>query len=143
METVFINRLAKFPTLGLVLATLPGGCVTKSQADMQARLAFMAGQQQALMQQQQRPQPPPVYRGPGVIFMGAVRNPTVPWREGLTLTQAIVRAQYTGTGDPAAILIHRGGENITIEPRQLLNGQDVPLQVGDVIELQPGQDPAP
>lgn len=124
---------------GLVCAIAAGlnGCVTKARADMQARLAFMAGQQQAMMQQQQaQRQQMTVYRGPSVTFIGPVQNFVVPWRDGLTLAQAIVSAQYTGNGNPSAITIHRAGQDIAVDPKQLLNGEDFPLQVGDVVELQ-------
>ena len=119
-----------FLSLGLA------GCVTKSQADAQARMAFLEGQNQALMRLQEGKQPPPM-SGPGVTFIGPVQNLAVPWRTGLTLTQAIVVAQYTGTGDPSAIVIHRNGQDIPINPKGLLNGEDFVLQAGDIIEIQP------
>ena len=75
--------------------------------------------------------------GPGVTFIGPVQNPAVPWRIGLTLAQAVVSAQYTGATDPSAIVIHRNGEDIPVNPKGLLNGEDFALQLGDVIEIKP------
>jgi hypothetical protein len=119
----------------LTISWLLNGCVSKSKADAQARMAFLAGQQQATMRMQQMQQPQQA-RGPSVTFTGPVQNFVVAWRVGLMLTQAIVGANYLGNGDPSAIVIHRSGQDIPIDPKQLLNGEDFPLQIGDVIELQ-------
>ncbi len=120
----------------LALIVPLAGCVTKSQADARARLAFLEGQNQALMRMQLNA-PAPQSFGPGVTFTGPVQNPAVPWRIGLTLAQAVVSAQYTGTTDPSAIVIHRNGEDIPVNPKGLLNGEDFALQLGDVIEIKP------
>jgi hypothetical protein len=111
---------------------LVNGCVTKAQADAKARMAFLAGQQQATMRMQQMQQQA---RGPSVTFVGPVQNFVVTWREGLMLTQAIVSANYLGNGDPSGIVIHRSGQDIPIDPKQLLNGEDFLLQPGDLIEF--------
>ncbi len=123
------------PTLLVLLVPL-AGCVTKSQANARARLAFLEGQNQALMRMQQNA-PVPQSSGPGVTFIGPVQNPAVPWRIGLTLAQAVVSAQYNGATDPSAIVIHRNGEDIPVNPKGLLNGEDFALQLGDVIEIKP------
>ena len=107
-------------------------CVSKQAADTQARMAFLAGQQQATMRLQQQQ-----VRGPSVTFIGPVQNLNVAWKPGLRLTQAIVSASYTGNGDPSVIVLHRNGEETPIDPKALLRGEDLPLQAGDVIELQP------
>ena len=120
----------------LIWSLALAGCVTKSQADAQARMAFLEGQNQALMRLQENKRSPGG-SGPGVTLIGPVRNLAVPWRTGLTLTQAIVSGEYTGTGDPSAIVIHRNGQDIPISPKGLLNGEDFVLQLGDVIEIQP------
>ena len=112
------------------------GCVTKSEADARVRIAFLEGQNQALMRMQGNSPAIPA-AGANVTFIGPVQNLAVPWRTGLTLTQAIVGAQYTGTGDPSGIVIHRNGQDIPINPKGLLNGEDFVLQVGDVIEIKP------
>jgi hypothetical protein len=113
------------------LAFLLSGCVSKSKADAQARMAYLAGQQAAFMQMQQQQA-----RGPGVTFIGPVQNPFVKWSEGLTLSQAIVSAVYTAPTDPGEIIIRRNGQQIQFDPKQLLRRQDLPLEAGDIIELQ-------
>ncbi len=123
--------------VGLLLAVGIAGCVTQSQADAQARMAFLEGQNQALMRMQGGTAPAQTPVGPGVTLIGPVQNLAVPWRVGLTLTQAIVSAHYTGNDDPSAIVIHRNGQDIPINPKGLLKGEDFVLQVGDVIEIQP------
>ena len=105
------------------------GCVSKSKADAQARTAFLAGQQQAIMRMQQAQ-----IQGPSVTMRGQVRNPVLPWTEGLTLAQAIVNADYYGP-DPRQILIVRGGRAIAYDPKNLLSGADIPLQPGDLVEI--------
>jgi hypothetical protein len=117
----------------LTIPLLVNGCVTKAKADAQARMAFLAGQQQATMRMQQMQQQQA--RGPSVTFVGPVQNFVVAWRDGLMLTQAIVSANYLGSGDPSGIVIHRSGQNIPVDPKQLLNGEDFLLQPGDLIEF--------
>ncbi|HZL43322.1 MAG TPA: hypothetical protein VFD66_08575 [Verrucomicrobiae bacterium] len=115
----------------VITALALSGCVSKSKANTMARMAYLSGQQagfsQALQQQA---------HGPGVTFIGQVQNPFVKWHQGLTLSQAIVLAVYTSANDPASIIIRRAGQSIPVDPKQLLNGQDVPLESGDVVELQ-------
>ncbi len=119
----------------LITALAPvvlNGCVTKTEAKRQAQVAFMQGQQQAMMRMQQMQS-----RGPSVSFTGQVQNMVVAWHPGLTLTKAIISANYLGSGDPSAIVIHRYGQDIPIDPKTLLSGEDVPLQSGDAVEIQP------
>ncbi len=111
----------------IVLAVLAGGCVSKSKADAQARAAFMAGQQMALQQAQAR--------GPGVTFVGPVRNTFIPWTMDLTLAKAIVAADWFGRGDPTEIILMRDGQQTQLDPKKLLEGDDIPLQPRDVVEL--------
>jgi len=125
------NRRTKFPgVLGLALLITAGalsGCVSKSKAEAQARAAFLAGQQQAAQQMQAR--------GPNVTVIGEVKNTLVPWTADLTLVKAILAADYYGAGDPKQIIIVRGGEQIQVDPNQLLKGEDILLQPRDVIEI--------
>jgi hypothetical protein len=65
-----------------------------------------------------------------------VQNPQVAWHSGLTLAKAIISAGYSGS-DPSAIIIHRNDQSIPVDPKGLLTGEDVPLQVGDAVEIQP------
>lgn len=127
--------------LGLLVLLPLTGCVTKSQADAQARIAFLQGQNEVLMRGQNQNQRPaqslPQANGLNVRIVGPVNNPVVPWRIGLTLAQAIVSAGYSGNTDPSAITIRRSGQDIPVDPKGLLNGEDFVLEIGDVIELQP------
>jgi hypothetical protein len=95
-------------------------------------MAYLAGQQAALMQMQQQ-----AARGPSVTVLGPVQNPIVKWKDGLTLGQAIVAAVYTAPTDPRNILIQRSGQQILFDPKRLLRGEDFPLQAGDIVQLQP------
>jgi len=114
------------------LALMADGCVSKSTAEAQSRAAFIAGQEQAMerMRQEQA-------QGPIVTFVGPVRNTLVPWTAGLTLAQGIVAADYFGATDPTEIIIRRAGQEIPVDLKKLLGGEDVPLQPRDVIELKP------
>ncbi len=112
----------------LLLALALAGCVTKSKAKAEARAAFAAGQQQALMRMQQA-------QNPSVTVQGAVRNPLIPWTEDLTVAKAIVAAVYFGAKDPKEIIVVRQGKAYQIDPKQLLNGVDPPLQSGDILEI--------
>jgi hypothetical protein len=117
----------------LLLAVFAGGasgCVSKSKAQTQARLAYLAGQHDAITRMQQQHA-----EGGSVTFNGPFNNPTVPWTEGLTLAKAIVTAGYNSTTDPLTIVIRRGGEEIQIDPARLLHGEDYPLQSGDTVQF--------
>lgn len=95
---------------------------------MQVQNAFLAGQNAAL-KQQLAAQPT------GVTVIGAVQNSNVPWVAGLTLAQAVATANYIGAQEPKAIIITRQGESAALEAKDLFNGTDIPLEIGDVIEL--------
>ena len=120
-----------FAMLFVVLAAT--GCTTRSQARMQAQNAYLAGQNQALQNQaaQQAAQ------ASGVTILGPVQNSRVPWVEGLTLAQAVATANYLDSQEPKQIIITRQGESATLNADVLLNGVNVPLENGDVIELRP------
>jgi hypothetical protein len=110
---------------------LTGGCVSKSQARLKEQNAFLAGQNTVLMQQQAQT----AAQSPGVTIVGAVQHPQVPWITGLTLAQAIATANYVGAKAPKQIIITRNGESAAMDAKVLLNGTDIPLEIGDVIEL--------
>jgi hypothetical protein len=119
----------KWAFIILVLAFAVSGCTTTSQARMEARDAYLAGQNQLLRQQQAEAQMP------SVTIVGPVQNPKVPWVVGLTLTQALATANYIGLQGPKEIVITRDGESATLDPNVLFNGAVVPLEAGDVVEL--------
>ena len=111
----------------LVLALAATGCVTKSKADAQARAAYMAGQQAA-------------YQSMGgavtdVVVFGNVQKHEVPWVDGLTLAQALATANYLGSHDPQDIILKRNSIETEINPKDLLNGQNVELKPGDQISV--------
>jgi hypothetical protein len=113
----------------LSLAALLPGCTTRSNAGAEARTAFLAGQNAALRQQQQASQ------APGVTVVGPVQNSQVPWVAGLTLVQAVATANYLGAQAPKEIIITRQGESAKLGADVLINGVQVPLEPGDVVEL--------
>jgi hypothetical protein len=112
----------------LLLALSCAGCVSKAKADSQARAAFAAGQQQALIRMQQT-------AVPNITVHGTVRNPLVPWSPELTVAKAIVAAEYLGKKDPTEIIVVRKSQAFRIDPKQLFNGNDPLLETGDIIEL--------
>jgi len=126
---------AVFSLCGVLLITLAcGGCVTKSTAKAQARQAYIAGQQEALMRLQQAQMQG---QGPCVTVNGEVRNRVVPWTEGMTLAKALLVADYYGTADPGQIIVVHNGVATRVELKQLLAGADIPLQPGDIVQLMP------
>jgi hypothetical protein len=116
--------------LVFLMAALLSSCTTKSAARANAHEAFLEGQNAALRQQQ-------ALQTPSVTVVGPVQNPQVPWVAGLTLAQAIATANYLDSHEPKEIIITRDGESATLDPKVLLNGSDVPLETGDVVELRP------
>jgi hypothetical protein len=114
--------------VALVLVCISAGCVTKSKAKADAQAAFLAGQQQAIMRMSQPHQPV-------VTFIGPVRNPTVLWSQDLTLAKAIVAAGYDAKADPKQIMIVRNGQAIPVDPKKLLEGEDIPLVAGDLVQI--------
>ena len=125
---------SSFPSLALaaflsLLLCFTSGCETKSRARLEARQAYVQGQEQTLAQS--RPKPPIV------TITGLVRNAIIPWTEELTLAKAIVAAEYTGYLNPRLIRVIRDGQETDIKPSALLNGEDMPLLAGDTIQVVP------
>jgi len=118
------------PLLMFLLGSL-AGCVSRQTAQERAARAYEAGRQNAIQQQMTTQQ-----QGPVVTLKGNVRNRVVPWHDTLTLSQAIVAAQYAGRLNPTAISVHRGGQAYPVSVRMLMSGfQDMPLEPGDVVEI--------
>ena len=115
----------------LFAGILTDGCASKSNARLREQNAFLAGQNLALQQQQAQT----AAQVSGVRIVGAVQNPNVPWVAGLTLAQAVATANYVGADAPTQIIITRQGESATLDAKVLLDGANIPLEVGDVIEL--------
>jgi hypothetical protein len=125
-ETTAVRLLGNLVVLALVC--ISAGCVTKSKAKAEAQSAFLAGQQQAMIRMSQPHQPV-------VTFIGPVRNPTVQWSQDLTLAKAIVAAGYDAKADPRQIMIVRNGQAIPVDPKKLLEGEDIPLVAGDLVQI--------
>ena len=118
----------------LLLALAAGGCVSQSKADAQARAAFLAGQQEAMVRMQRAQAQA---QGPSVAINGEVRNPVVPWTAGLTLIKALAAAEYCGTTEPGLVLIVRNGIGRRYDLKEVLNGADVPLEAADIVQIVP------
>ena len=94
---------------------------------------------------QSTPPPAPIYVAhaadaeylpQSVIIKGNVRHPILPWTEDLTVTRAIVQADYIGQRKPLTISIMRQGERLFVDPARLLLGIIDPwLEAGDILEL--------
>lgn len=95
--------------------------------------AYMAGQQAATAQMEQQIQQA---SAPQVRMIGTVKNPVVPWYQGLTLGRALVDSQYQNSANPTSITIYRAGNAIPIDPQSLLRGEDYPLYPSDVVVIQ-------
>lgn len=119
----------------LLAALAAAGCVTKKKEQLAARQAFIAGQQQAMQAAAQARQQP---QGPVVYVQGPVRNPVVEWKEGLTLSQAIVAAEYTAFMNPLVIRVLRNGQVAgEFKGIDLLRHQDMDLEAGDTVIVVP------
>mgnify|MGYP002630480975 CR=1 FL=1 len=74
--------------------------------------------------------------GPVVTVNGQVVRRRVDWREGLSLAEALLEAEYTGTTTPVSLRITRGGRPISVTMRRFLSGSQNPiLEPNDVIEV--------
>jgi hypothetical protein len=115
----------------VLLAVAASGCTTKSTARLREQNAYLAGQNAVLQQNQAQTEA----QAPGVTIVGAVQHPHVPWVAGMTLAQAIATANYVGQEQPKQIIITRNGESAAMDANVLLNGSDIPLEIGDTVEL--------
>ena len=112
----------------VVLALVATSCVTKSGARREAQKTLFESQQREAMEQQQRE--------PAVWFRGDIRHPRVPWREDLTLVEALDSAHYTRDQNPHVLTVTRKGEVFKVDVRRLLRGQDNPvLEPNDIIDV--------
>jgi hypothetical protein len=120
-----------FRLLSAVLALMTIlGCKSpaKKRPGVEGYHELLRAQQQALALEQSQM--------PTVHFRGSVQNPLVPWREELTLAEALLDAQYTLPLAPRAIRVHRQGRTYPVDVRRLLRGTENPLlEPGDVIEV--------
>ena len=113
----------------LALLLLLTGCANKSELKLREENAYLRGQLEAAQKAREQEQPT-------VFFRGLVRQTRVPWREELTLSQALAEAQFTGTSDPTILRILRRGQVYSLDVRRLLRGLEDPvLEVNDVVEV--------
>lgn len=78
----------------------------------------------------------PEFYPQSVIVKGNVLYPVVPWTDSLTVTRAIVQADYIGQRNPLTISIMRQGERLFVDPARLQLGIIDPwLEAGDILEL--------
>jgi hypothetical protein len=129
-----VDCMRTFCRLMLAVSFAAAGCVSRKTAQMEARQAYMTGQQQALQAQQRAQQA----EGPAVFLQGPVQYPTVPWHEGMTLSEAIVDGVYTGFMNPRVIRVLRDGQVAgELQGIDLLHHQDMDLQSGDTVVIIP------
>lgn len=121
-------RMKLFSVAILILAVGLSGCITRSQSRADAEAAYKAGEHDAYARIA-------ALQRTSVVVIGPVQNPEVQWTEGLTLAQAILATNYTGHGNPKEITLMRQGETTKIDPKDLLRGNDVPLQPGDTVMI--------
>lgn len=113
-----------------LLLFLAGGCVSKKEADLERQKAFLAGEQQGLQRSATQPE------GAVVYFQGPVRNPVIPYKDGMMLSQAIVDAYYTGFMNPVMVRVVRDRQVVVeLKGIDLLHHEDAPLQAGDLVQL--------
>ena len=127
----------RFAPVILILTLATAGCGTSKSEKLAEQNAFLAGQNQALRQQldQQQQQAAQSSALPSVTVVGPVQNSHVPWVAGLTLAQAVATANYLDSNPPTQIIITRNGESAEVSVNVLMNGPDVPLESGDIVEL--------
>lgn len=126
----FPESLLLTTAIAFVCASSLTGCVSQARAKAQADAAFIAGQQQALAQMRQG-----AAQGAVVTIQGQVRQSVLPWVQNMTLGSALVAADYFGA-DPTNIVIVRQGRVFQVDPKTLLQGNDVQLLAGDTIQIQ-------
>lgn len=114
----------------LLLAFGVVGCTSNSTSRIQQQSAFLAGQNLALREQL-------ASKTPAVTVLGPVQNSQVPWVAGLTLAQAVATANYLDPHEPTKLVLTRDGESANVDVKVLLNGPDIPLEIGDVIDIEP------
>lgn len=124
-----LKTINNYCVLVIVVFTLlfMTGCVTKATADAQAKAAFLAGEKAAYQSMQSS--------ATDITVLGNVQKHQIPWVEGMTLAQALATATYTGAHDPTDLILRRNSVQTEVDPRDLLNGRDVPLHPGDVISV--------
>jgi hypothetical protein len=113
-----------------MLALVLSGCASSQPDPAEEKRAFDAGLAEAFAMLQES--------GIEIVrIVGPFERPVVQWRPDMTLAQVILAAGYLDTRDPAQIFILRQGTAIPVDPSELLNGQDTPVESGDVVHVLP------
>jgi hypothetical protein len=77
-------------------------------------------------------------QGTSVIVIGSVTRRVIPWQDGLTLMQAFVASGYQAASNPAQLgIIRKKQMPIYVNYKKLYDGQDMLLEPGDQIVIQP------
>jgi hypothetical protein len=127
--------LIEWLRLGLCLVVMAGaGCVSQKKEQLEARRAFVAGQEQGMQAAMRARQD----QGPVVFVQGPVRNSAVPWEEGMKLSQAVVAAEYTAYMNPRLVRVLRNGQVAgEFKGIDLLHHADMELENGDTVLIVP------
>ena len=111
----------------ILVGVLPGCGESAARRGARNQAAFQAGQQAGINMSQPSKE---------IMVLGEVRQHHLLWSEGLTLSRAIVQAEYTGFRDPTKITVVRGGQRYPVSPKSLLRAEQDPiLEPGDVVEI--------
>ena len=105
------------------------GCSNKGKKKtiLERNAASVAREESLILQESQ---------GPTVYVRGAVQRPIIPWRENMTLADALLDAGYNSAATPRAIRIRRADEIYEVNIRLLLRDRDNPLiEPRDLIEV--------
>ena len=121
-------------TAGMIATLLLSGCTTKKASERKQRSAYAAGRQHAMLAQAEKRESADSEEAT-VTFSGSVDNRSIPWREGLSLANAIVEAGHNSRRNPRKIFIHRRELVFEVPAWRLLQGDDFLIEAGDHIEL--------
>ena len=113
-----------------LLAIAAGGCTTKTRARAESKAAYNAGRARAYEQMLDT-------QRLVVRVEGNVRNPQIQWTDGMSLMEAIVKAECTDQHDPREIVVVRQNQRIRVDLKAFLGGEDVLLEPGDIVEIHP------
>ena len=125
-----MRNLIQVCFFSLVLSLAATGCVSKERAALRAREAYLAGQQQGMAAAAHKKT-----ENPTVTIRGDVKNSSIPWTEDLTVGKALVAAEYLGLSDPKTIVLTHENQVTQIKASELLQGNDFPVEAGDIIEV--------
>lgn len=115
---------------GCLLLVLLWGCASRQDQKAEIAAAHQAGQEAAFDLLQQS--------GIGVVRMeGPFQRRVILWQDGMTLARALVQAGYQPAEAPARILLRQGREVDWVDSARLLAGEEVPLQPGAVVHVEP------